>query len=65
MDWDTAPLPLTCPYCAEDVDLDIDESGGSRQSFVEDCPVCCRPWEVEVTLDQNGEWNAVLRTADE
>jgi len=59
------PLPLNCPYCGEGVELDIDESGGSRQSFVQDFPVCCRPWQVEVWLDPEGDWNATLRKEDE
>jgi len=56
---------LSCPYCGEAVDLDIDDGGGSRQSYVEDCPVCCQPWQVMVTRDRNGEWSAELRTTDE
>ena len=61
----TEPLELYCPYCGESVDLDIDEGGGSRQSYVEDCSVCCRPWQVTVMQDRNGEWSADLRTSDE
>jgi hypothetical protein len=59
------PLELYCPYCGELVDFDIDESGGSRQSYVEDCPVCCRPWQVTVMQARNGDWSADLRTSDE
>jgi transposase-like protein len=58
-------IPLSCPYCGEDVDLDIDDTRGSRQSYVQDCPVCCQPWQVEVTRDREGDWNASLRTGDE
>ena len=58
------PLSLNCPYCGEEVTLDIDESGGSRQTFVQDCPVCCRPWEVEVVYNK-GIWKATLRKSDE
>jgi hypothetical protein len=61
----TEPIPLSCPYCGEPVELDFDETGGARQAFVQDCPVCCQPWQVEVVLDRDGEWNATLRTADE
>ena len=61
----TEPLTLSCPYCGEAVELDIDESGGSRQAFVQDCPVCCQPWQVEVVRDPEGHWNATLRTEDE
>jgi transposase-like protein len=58
-------LLLNCPYCGEVVELDVDEGGSSRQSYVEDCPICCRPWQVEVTRDREGNWSATLRTADE
>jgi hypothetical protein len=58
-------LPLSCPYCGEEVDLDIDDTGGSRQSFVQDCPICCQPWQVAVTRDREGDWSATLRTGDE
>lgn len=59
------PLSLSCPYCGEGVDLVIDAGGGSPQSYVEDCPVCCRPWQVEITYDPEIGWNATLRTSDE
>jgi hypothetical protein len=61
----TGPLPLSCPYCGETVELDVDESGGRRQAFVQDCPVCCRPWQVEVVRGHDAGWNVTLRTADE
>lgn len=61
----TEPYPLRCPYCGEPVELDIDEGGGSRQRFVQDCPVCCRPWQVEVTRDPEEDWNVTLRTEDD
>ena len=56
---------LTCPYCGEPVDVMIDEGGGESQSYVEDCPVCCRPWQVEVTQDHDDGWSVTLRTSDE
>jgi len=62
---DSESTPLFCPYCGESVDLDIDEGGSLRQVYVEDCPVCCRPWKVEVTRDLDGGWSVMLRTEDE
>ena len=59
------PRSLSCPYCGEPVDVAIDEGGGSSQSYVEDCPVCCRPWQVEVSRDPDDGWIATLRTSDE
>ena len=58
-------LERICPYCAQTVEIDVDASGGERQSYVEDCPVCCRPWQVDVYVDAEGEWEATLRTSDE
>lgn len=58
-------MELLCPYCGEAVDLDFDESAGSRQEFIQDCPVCCRPWQVEVLFDPEYGWSATLRKDDE
>jgi hypothetical protein len=44
----------TCPYCGEECELRVDLAGGARQSYVEDCPVCCRPWQVRVAIDDEG-----------
>jgi len=33
----------SCPHCGEQVDTDPDLGGGLAQSYIEDCPVCCRP----------------------
>lgn len=43
-----------CPHCGEPVTLALDPGGGPRQSYVEDCPVCCRPWGVGVRWDPEG-----------
>jgi len=58
-------IPLSCPYCGEEVELDVEDTGWSQQSFVQDCPVCCQPWQVEVTRDHYGDLSATLRTNDE
>ncbi len=58
-------IPSSCPYCGEAVELMVDEGGGSEQSYVEDCPVCCRPWQVEILHDADTGWSASLRTSDE
>jgi Cysteine-rich CPXCG len=60
-----ACLTLQCPYCGQPVELYIDEGGGPRQVYVEDCPVCCRPWQVEAWMEVGHSWSAMLRTSDE
>ena len=37
--------PFRCPYCGERVSCLLDGSAGA-QDYVEDCEVCCRPFEV-------------------
>ncbi len=32
-----------CAGCGEWNETNVDESAGSRQTFVEDCQVCCKP----------------------
>lgn len=41
-------VEVSCPYCGERVAISIDPGGGAVQEYVEDCPVCCRPWQVQV-----------------
>jgi hypothetical protein len=38
----------TCPHCGEPIDLTLDLSV-PEQSYIEDCPVCCRPMAVSYT----------------
>ena len=39
---------VMCPYCGEVVTIAVDPGGGSSQQYVEDCEVCCNPWQVTV-----------------
>jgi len=45
--------PLRCPYCGEAVVPNVDPGGEAKETWVEDCPVCCRPWTVQVHWDAN------------
>ncbi|MSR77107.1 MAG: CPXCG motif-containing cysteine-rich protein [Candidatus Omnitrophica bacterium] len=40
--------PFPCPHCGVDLSTRLDKSGGSKQKFVQDCEVCCRPIQIEV-----------------
>lgn len=57
-------LSCSCPYCGERVDVWVDMGGGTRQRYVEDCPVCCRPWDVRIDSDEMGELRAMLLAQD-
>lgn len=43
-----------CPYCGEPSEIAVDPGGGDLQHYVEDCPVCCRPWQVTVHFASDG-----------
>lgn len=44
---------VQCPYCFEVLELYVDPD--TSGSFVQDCDVCCRPWQVHVSRDEDGE----------
>jgi hypothetical protein len=48
------PVTIHCPYCGEGYETTVDLSGGS-QSYIEDCAVCCRPIEIVLRVDDEGE----------
>ncbi|MFI2741287.1 CPXCG motif-containing cysteine-rich protein [Zhouia sp. PK063] len=39
-----------CPYCWEEISMLLDTSV-YRQTYVEDCEVCCNPIEVTATFE--------------
>jgi hypothetical protein len=56
---------VRCPYCGETSDIALDPGGGASQEYVEDCPVCCRPWTVTVRYAPDGAAEVSLAPEDE
>lgn len=54
-----------CPYCGEPSAVAVDPGGGAQQRYVEDCPVCCRPWRVTVRYQPDGTAHVWAQTDDE
>ena len=52
-----------CPYCGEEVEAVLDLSGGD-QSYIEDCPVCCRPIIFDLQVHDD-EWMLTVRSENE
>jgi hypothetical protein len=48
-----------CPYCGEEISMVLDESV-RRQTYVEDCEVCCHPIEITYVIEDDAvtEFNA-------
>jgi hypothetical protein len=45
---------IYCPYCGEPIEILVDASVDS-QRYIEDCQVCCRPIDIAVSVDEDGE----------
>jgi len=43
-----------CDACGEEIVIPLDLSEGSIQTYVEDCPVCCRANTIHVQIDNDG-----------
>lgn len=54
---------VLCPYCGAEVEVVLDPGGGRLQRYVEDCEICCRPWRLTVTWDEEG--NVAVRAETE
>ena len=61
---DTAAL-VQCPYCGEEMEMALDPGSGPRQEYVEDCQVCCRPWQVTVRYGPDGAAQVTLDASDD
>lgn len=44
-----------CAFCGEPNEVSVDPSAGRRQTFTEDCTVCCRPNLLTLTIDDDGD----------
>lgn len=55
---------VICPYCSEAVTIALDAGGGPVQEYVEDCEVCCQPWQVSVAF-RGGEASVSVSALDE
>lgn len=74
-DWLDADFPLgdgvadracevVCPYCFATVEITLDPGSGPDQQYVEDCEVCCQPWNVSVSYDEAGMASVQLEASD-
>jgi transcription elongation factor Elf1 len=43
---------FNCPYCGEEISMLLDLSVG-RQTYIEDCEVCCKPIEISFTVEDD------------
>ncbi|MFN8705133.1 MAG: CPXCG motif-containing cysteine-rich protein, partial [Planctomyces sp.] len=44
-----------CDACGEEIVIPLDLTEGSSQTYVEDCPVCCRANTIHVQINNDGD----------
>ena len=50
---DAGQAGYQCAGCGEWNETTIDVSAGSRQSYVEDCQVCCKPNVLRISYNED------------
>jgi hypothetical protein len=58
------PRDIECPYCGETIEVLIDSSELPAQ-YIEDCQVCCRPINFDVSQDYDGDVLVRVSSDDE
>lgn len=56
---------VACPCCGAPNEIALDPGSGTRQEYVEDCGVCCRPWTVHVAYGTDGAAEVWVEPADD
>lgn len=55
---------VACPYCGASNEIGLDPGGGQRQAYVEDCQVCCRPWQVTIAYGRDGTASVAVESME-
>jgi hypothetical protein len=55
---------IACPYCGETIEVFLDCSV-DEQNYIEDCQVCCRPIEFNVSVDMDGDVSVFVTNENE
>ena len=50
---------VTCPYCGEEVEIYLEPE--IRGTLVQDCEVCCNPWQLRISTDGDERYVEVSR----
>lgn len=52
-------FPVTCPYCGERLELYLEAE--LEGTLIQDCEVCCNPWEIQIRYDGGHRQVSVTR----
>jgi hypothetical protein len=56
---------VVCPFCHQRCRILLDPGSGPEQEYIEDCEVCCRPWNVHVRYRDDGCADVLIEPADD
>jgi len=56
-------IEVQCPWCGERVELSIEPD--TWGTMVQDCEVCCNPWEMTITRDRDGDVDVRVERLDQ
>jgi prolyl-tRNA synthetase len=52
-----------CPWCCERVEIAIEPDTWGK--MIQDCEVCCNPWEMTITRDRDGDVDVRIERLDQ
>jgi hypothetical protein len=52
---DVIPVNYQCAFCGRNNEILVDPTVGSKQSYTEDCEICCTPDLLTVSISSEGE----------
>lgn len=55
-------MTVTCPYCGEEIEILLEPD--VHGTLIQDCEVCCRPWELRVRRHRSGDTTVDVTRAD-
>ena len=55
-------IEVQCPYCFERVEITIEAD--TWGSMVQDCEVCCNPWQLTIRRDRDGDPDVRVEKAE-
>lgn len=51
-------VSYVCDNCGEEIVVPIDFTAGQFQEYTEDCPVCCHPNVIHLSINDVGDTSA-------
>ena len=57
-------VEVRCPCCGEPSTISVG-LGEEDEEFVQDCPVCCRPWKVRIRIRRDGSADVTVAAEGE